>query len=252
MRLSTNIKNGDEFFTDLNAFNIIKRKRFHKLPIQANYYPIPSMAYIEDSTTRLTILTGSPLGTSSLKEGQIEIMLDRRLNQDDNLGLGQAVLDNHPTKHVFRIVLEQKSPSCRVKFNNQSELLIALYFKATVEGHPSGFPTLSAYVASQTLLNPLVRLLRTEDEDTISQASYLSVESEFGVDFMVPSLRTGVTLKGRDHVGLVLHRQFVDVCFADSNLLNQFPLSQGWVICLFCLCTEKICVLGQYQCTFTD
>jgi hypothetical protein len=72
------------------------------------------MAYIEDETTRLTVLTGSPLGASSLREGHIEVMLDRRLNQDDNLGLGQAVLDNHPTKHVFRIILEQKTHSCRV------------------------------------------------------------------------------------------------------------------------------------------
>ena len=80
----------------------MRRKRFQKLPIQANYYPIPVSAYIEDDKTRLTVLTGSPLGTSSLLEGQIEIMLDRRLNQDDNLGLGQAVLDNRPTKHIFR------------------------------------------------------------------------------------------------------------------------------------------------------
>jgi alpha-mannosidase II len=222
MRLSTNIKNSDEFFTDLNGFQILRRKRFRKLPLQANYYPIPTMAYIEDETTRLTVLTGSPLGASSLREGHIEVMLDRRLNQDDNLGLGQAVLDNHPTKHVFRIILEQKTHSCR----------------ATAEGHPSGFPTLAAHVASQTLLNPLIRLLRTEDEDTVSQHSYLSVESEFGVDFMLPTLRTGVTLKGRDHVGFVLHRQFVDVCFSDRVLLKQFPLSQGTVNVSSLLTTE--------------
>ncbi|EFA06316.1 alpha-mannosidase 2 [Tribolium castaneum] len=213
MRLSTNIQSSDQFYTDLNGFEVIRRKRFHKLPLQANYYPIPSMAYIEDATTRLTLLTGSPLGTTSLRQGQIEVMLDRRLNQDDNLGMGQPVLDNHPTKHVFRVLLEQKGASCR----------------ATTEGHPAGFPTLSSYVSSQSLLNPLVRLLRTEDEDTQSQPNYLSVESEFGVDFMVPTLRTGVTLKGQDHVGFVLHRQFVDVCFADSTLLKQFPLSQGSV-----------------------
>lgn len=75
---------------------------------------MPTAAYIEDKTTRLTLLTGSPLGSSSLKEGQIEVMLDRRLNQDDNLGLGQGVLDNHPTKHVFRLILERKTHKCQV------------------------------------------------------------------------------------------------------------------------------------------
>uniref|UniRef100_A0A6P7GJW8 Alpha-mannosidase n=1 Tax=Diabrotica virgifera virgifera TaxID=50390 RepID=A0A6P7GJW8_DIAVI len=54
MRLSTNINNTDEFFTDNNGFQLLRRRRFKKLPLQANYYPIPTMAYIEDEYTRLT------------------------------------------------------------------------------------------------------------------------------------------------------------------------------------------------------
>nr|AIA95830.1 CAZy families GH38 protein [uncultured bacterium] len=75
MRLSTNINNTDEFFTDSNGyqvyhiitlmtrdylslyyykFQVIRRKRFKKLPLQANFYPMPTKAYIEDKTTRLT------------------------------------------------------------------------------------------------------------------------------------------------------------------------------------------------------
>lgn len=75
---------------------------------------MPAMAYIEDKTTRLTVLTGSPLGCASLREGQIEIMLDRKLNQDDHLGLGQGVTDNHPTRHIFRVLLERKTHRCEV------------------------------------------------------------------------------------------------------------------------------------------
>lgn len=52
MRLSTNINSTDEFFTDLNGFQILRRKRFKKLPLQANYYPMPTLAYIEDKSTR--------------------------------------------------------------------------------------------------------------------------------------------------------------------------------------------------------
>jgi alpha-mannosidase II len=47
MRLTTDLKSGDEFVTDLNGFQMIKRKRLEKIPLQANYYPIPSMAYIQ-------------------------------------------------------------------------------------------------------------------------------------------------------------------------------------------------------------
>ncbi|KAJ8963436.1 hypothetical protein NQ318_018916 [Aromia moschata] len=213
MRFSTNINSSDEFFTDVNGYQLVRRKRFKKLPLQANYYPIPTMAYIEDRETRLMVITGSPLGCSSLYPGQIEVMLDRRLNQDDNLGLGQGVLDNHPTKHIFRILLEKVTHACH----------------ATTENHPAGFPTLSAHVASQTLLNPLVRLLRVEDEDTISNGAYTAVEQEFGVDFALPTLRLNVYVKGRSHTGFVIYRQFVDVCYADRVLLQQFPLSEGTV-----------------------
>lgn len=80
---------------------------------------MPTMAYIEDKNTRLTVVTGSPLGCSSLKPGQMEIMLDRRLKQDDNLGLGQGVLDNVPVREIFRILLERKTHSCQVISKNK-------------------------------------------------------------------------------------------------------------------------------------
>lgn len=60
---------------------MIKRKRYDKLPLQANFYPVPSMAYIQDKTSRLSLISGQPLGGSSAASGALEIMLDRRLMQ---------------------------------------------------------------------------------------------------------------------------------------------------------------------------
>lgn len=71
MRMTTDIDSKDIFYTDLNGFEFIKRKRFEKLPIQANYYPIPSGIYIEDDSTRLTLLSAQPLGGSSLASGEV-------------------------------------------------------------------------------------------------------------------------------------------------------------------------------------
>lgn len=71
MRMSSGIESKQTFYTDLNGFEFIKRKRFDKLPIQANYYPIPTGIYIEDDSMRLTLLTAQPLGGSSLKTGEV-------------------------------------------------------------------------------------------------------------------------------------------------------------------------------------
>ncbi|XP_030764706.1 alpha-mannosidase 2 isoform X1 [Sitophilus oryzae] len=210
MRLSTNINNTDEFFTDANGYQMLRRKRFKKLPLQANYYPMPTKAYIEDKTTRLSILTSTPLGCSSLNEGKIEVMLDRRLSQDDNLGLGQGVLDNHPTKHIFRILIEKKTESCQ----------------ATVSDHPAGFPTVSAGVASESLLNPLVKMLKTQDDEE-NKAEVFAPSFELGVDLSIPTFKTNLFIKEAYHTGLVIHRQFLDTCFLDKVLIKQFQLSDG-------------------------
>ena len=52
---------------------MIKRIRYSKLPLQANYYPVPSQAFIEDFDSRLSILSAQPLGGASLHEGQLEV-----------------------------------------------------------------------------------------------------------------------------------------------------------------------------------
>lgn len=80
MRMSTSIDSKETFYTDLNGLQIIKRKRFAKLPIQANYYPIPSGIYIEDGSVRLTLLTSQPLGGSSLASGEVNYFYYSILN----------------------------------------------------------------------------------------------------------------------------------------------------------------------------
>ena len=45
------------------------RRHYMKLPLQANFYPMPSQAYIQDSHHRLTLHTAQALGVSSLENG---------------------------------------------------------------------------------------------------------------------------------------------------------------------------------------
>jgi len=50
-----------------------RREKWEQLPLQAHFYPMPAMAYIEDSATRITLATKQPLGVASLSSGQLEV-----------------------------------------------------------------------------------------------------------------------------------------------------------------------------------
>lgn len=56
-------------------FQMIKRQRFAKIPTQGNYYPLAAAGYIEDERARMSIVTGQPLGASSMSSGQFEVNL---------------------------------------------------------------------------------------------------------------------------------------------------------------------------------
>ena len=62
----------------------------------------------------MSLITRQSLGGSSLSPGEMEIMMDRRLMQDDNRGLFQGVKDNHPTPHSFYLLVERKTKNCQV------------------------------------------------------------------------------------------------------------------------------------------
>lgn len=55
---------------------MIRRKYLTKIPLQANFYPLPSAAYIEDQNARLTLLTSTSLGVAALTPGQIEVCVN--------------------------------------------------------------------------------------------------------------------------------------------------------------------------------
>ncbi len=91
-------------YTDANSVNM--QKRVPSGVIQADYYPISTAVAMQDSTTRLTILSRQALGAASLQDGHVEIMLDRILNQDDGRGLGEPVTDSVPNAITFWFALE--------------------------------------------------------------------------------------------------------------------------------------------------
>ncbi|XP_021909723.1 alpha-mannosidase 2 [Carica papaya] len=112
VRYKTDVDSKRVFYSDLNGFQMSRRETYDKIPLQGNYYPMPSLAFIQGSNgKRLSVHSRQSLGVASLKDGWLEIMLDRRLTNDDGRGLGQGVIDNRPMNIIFHFLMESNVSS---------------------------------------------------------------------------------------------------------------------------------------------
>ncbi|PVD26177.1 hypothetical protein C0Q70_13846 [Pomacea canaliculata] len=109
MRLVSDIHSpNDDVCVDLNGFQLNRKRWQAGRLIQGNFHPVNTMAYIEDGhQMRLTLLMDQAHGLATLNSGWLEVILDRRLMQDDWRGLGEGVTDNVPTPSSFIILLEK-------------------------------------------------------------------------------------------------------------------------------------------------
>ncbi|KAL8603557.1 hypothetical protein ACOMHN_022509 [Nucella lapillus] len=100
-RFESSLGNNKIFYTDANGREILKRQLNHRdtwdfnntEPISGNYFPVNSRIFIRDEAKKvqLTVLTDRSEGGTSLQEGQIELMVHRRLLHDDALGVDQGL-----------------------------------------------------------------------------------------------------------------------------------------------------------------
>ncbi|EJD74390.1 glycosyl hydrolase family 38 protein [Loa loa] len=159
MRLEAGIDNGDEFFTDLNGFQMVKRRRFKQLPLQAHFFPMSSSAFMEDETLRMTLLSAQPSGVANLASGQLDVMLDRRLNQDDGRGLFSGITDNRKTTSSFRLLFEV--PSRKISVNTKARI--------------TAYHSMHAYGQMLSLLYPPVVLLSSLNEGYIDNYKLMNI-----------------------------------------------------------------------------
>uniref|UniRef100_A0A8C8JNM9 Mannosidase, alpha, class 2A, member 2 n=1 Tax=Oncorhynchus tshawytscha TaxID=74940 RepID=A0A8C8JNM9_ONCTS len=204
MRLDTDIQNDDTFYTDLNGFQMQPRRHFLKLPLQANFYPMPSQAYIQDSHLRLTLHSAQALGVPSLEGGQLEVILDRRLMQDDNRGLGQGLKDNKETANRFRLLLERRSTGNKV-----------------VDSRPTSFPSLLGHMTSAILNHEVLALPVLPKKRGIPPLhTFAPLTGALPCDFHMLNLRSVQhqdTHSPSPYTALILHRKGLDCDLETPN-----------------------------------
>lgn len=204
MRITSDINSKDRFYTDLNGFQIQPRRTLSTLPLQANFYPMTTMVYIQDENVRMTLHSAQSLGTASLNPGQLEVIMDRRLMQDDNRGLGQGVQDNKITANLFRILLERR---VRVDEKENSQ--------------PVSYPSLLSHISSLYLNHPVIPMAVNKDFGATSLVSeFRPLASSMPCDLHVVNLRAIQSKEGvgpSDEAAFILHRKGFDCSFSSKN-----------------------------------
>ncbi|XP_026068253.1 alpha-mannosidase 2-like [Carassius auratus] len=218
MRITSDLNSKDRFFTDLNGYQVQPRKTMVKLPLQANFYPMTSMVYLQDSSARLSLLTAQSLGAASLKSGQLEVILDRRLNQDDNRGLGQGVLDNKITANSFRLLLEKRSSAEEA----QNE-----------EHAPYSYPSILSHMSFMYLNHPFISMAVSQRSENPSLTAYSPLSASFPCDMHLVNLRA---IQSKEEGGgpseqaaLILHRKGFDCGFSNRNTALLCSTTRGKV-----------------------
>ncbi|XP_017840564.2 LOW QUALITY PROTEIN: lysosomal alpha-mannosidase [Drosophila busckii] len=99
MRFDSSLQSNGIFYTDSNGREMLQRvrnKREYFTPnmtesVSGNYYPVTARIALQDEHKRLALLNDRAQGGSSLADGQLELMLHRRLLNDDAFGVGEAL-----------------------------------------------------------------------------------------------------------------------------------------------------------------
>ncbi|GAB1301271.1 Alpha-mannosidase 2 [Apodemus speciosus] len=217
MRISSKINNQNRYYTDLNGYQIQPRRTMSKLPLQANVYPMSTMAYIQDAEHRLSLLTAQALGASSMASGQIEVFMDRRLMQDDNRGLGQGVHDNKITANLFRILLEKRN-GVNMEEDKKS---------------PVSYPSLLSHMTSSFLNHPFLPMILSGQLPSPALellSEFPLLQSSLPCDIHLVNLRTIQSKMGKgysDEAALILHRKGFDCQFSSRGVGLPCSTTQG-------------------------
>ncbi|XP_055101683.2 epididymis-specific alpha-mannosidase isoform X2 [Symphalangus syndactylus] len=109
LRTSTNLNSQQVIYSDNNGYQMQRRPyvSYVNNSIARNYYPMVQSAFMEDGKSRLVLLSERAHGISSQGNGQVEVMLHRRLwnNFDWDLGYNLTLNDTSVVHPVLWLLL---------------------------------------------------------------------------------------------------------------------------------------------------
>ncbi|EQC27315.1 hypothetical protein SDRG_14840 [Saprolegnia diclina VS20] len=102
LRFDSNVASNKRWYTDSNGLEYVERIRDFRETwnltlhndeehVAANYVPITTGAYLRDDKVQLNVLTDRAQGCASLKDGQLDVMVHRRVLGDDHRGVDEAL-----------------------------------------------------------------------------------------------------------------------------------------------------------------
>ena len=183
------LKNNNQYFTDSNGFQMVKRQYRSNLPYGANFYPMTNMVFVENDFRRLTIHSAQAHGVGSFGNGELLVMVER-MPTSSGKGLEEPVEDNKPTLSKFVLTLENKMSTANVNSLNK------IY-------HPS----IKGHAVNDILQNP-VQVYQSSDYIYNQRDLVKLFSQDFRSDFTIANVKTLIDsklqLKG---TGLTIHRK---------------------------------------------
>ncbi|XP_071493889.1 epididymis-specific alpha-mannosidase-like [Diadema antillarum] len=125
-RFSTSMASRGNLYADVNAYQTMNRTRIPGTTTAQNAFPMVSTAYIEDTEKdlRLMLLADRSHGVSSHRDGDLEVMLHRRLvnNEFEDHNYNLTLTEPSVTKPSFWLLLGNRSITSQLRHRSWLQL----------------------------------------------------------------------------------------------------------------------------------
>ncbi|CAN8256400.1 unnamed protein product [Cochlearia groenlandica] len=184
-QISSSLKSNKTFYTDSSGRDYIKRIRDYRSdwklevnqPAAGNYYPINHGIYLQDSKKEFSVMVDRAFGGSSIVDGQVELMLHRRLLLDDSRGVAESLNETVCVqdkcagltiqgKYYYRVDPYGEGAKWRRTFGQEIYSPLLLAFAQQDDGKPMSFGAASfSGIDSSYSLPDNVALLTLQELD---------------------------------------------------------------------------------------